>query len=190
MKKTLVILAGGKSKRMGTNKALLKVGDKTLIEHMVSIFKEHFDEILLSVNEAGHFKDLNMNVLEIEDTYKGIGPIGGFHAVFSKTNVDKFFACAVDTPFVMPSAAIEMMDQSEDVDICALLKEDERTEPLFAVYNRSCLSEIEKMIEHKDYRLKSLFEKVNVKYIHKYDLNKSFANLNTREEYEEAIKEI
>ena len=190
MKKTLVILAGGKSKRMGTNKALLKVGDKTLLEHMVSIFDEHFDEILLSVNETGHFKELGLNVIEVEDIHKGIGPIGGFHAIFAKTSVDKFFACAVDTPFVMPSAAIEMMDLSDGVDICALLKEDEKTEPLFAVYNRSCFSEIEKMIEHKDFRLKSLFEKVNVKYIHKYDLNKSFANLNTREDYEEALKDL
>lgn len=190
MKKTLVILAGGKSKRMGTNKALLKVGDKTLLEHMVNIFKDKFDEIYLSVNEKGNFKDLDINVIEIEDIHKGIGPMGGFHAVFTTTGVDKFFACAVDTPFVMPSAAVEMMEQSEDVDICALLKEDEKTEPLFAVYNRSCLPEIEKMIESKHYRLRELFEKTNVKYIKKYDLNKSFANLNTREEYEEALNLI
>lgn len=190
MKKTLVILAGGKSKRMGTNKALLKVGDKTLLEHMVSIFKDKFDEIYLSVNEKGNFKDLDIEITEIEDIHKGIGPMGGFHAIFSSTEVDSFFACAVDTPFVMPSAAVEMMEQSENVDICALIKEDGKTEPLFAVYNRSCFPEMEKMIAVKHYRLGELFEKSNVKYIQKYDLNKSFANLNTREEYEEALKEL
>ncbi len=190
MKKTLVILAGGKSKRMGTNKSLLKIGDKTLIEHMVNIFKEHFDEILLSVNEKGHFDDLNLGVEEIEDIYKGIGPMGGFYSVFKNTDIEKFFVCAVDTPFVMPSAAIEMMEKSEGVDICALLKEDGKTEPLFAVYNRSCLENIESLIEKKDYKIKELFEKSNVKYIPKYDLNKSFANLNTREDYEEALKEL
>ena len=71
-----------------------------------------------------------------------------------------------------------------------MLKEDGKTEPLFAVYNRSCLGNIESLIEKKDYKIKDLFEKSNVKYIPKYDLNKSFANLNTKKDYEEALKEL
>ncbi len=184
MKNTLVILTGGKSKRMGTDKALLKVGTKTLIEHMVSIFSDHFDEIILSVNESGHFDGLNLSAQEIEDIHKGVGPMGGLHAVFTKTDIEKFFVCAVDTPFVIPSAAIEMTKQSEGYDVCALIKEDGKTEPLFAVYNRSSFEEINKMINEKNYKMRDLFDRLKVKYIPRYDLNKSFANLNTREDYE------
>ena len=76
MNQALVILCGGDSSRMGTDKALLPFGDECLLEYMVHKFAPHFDRIYLSVNQRGDYGHLDLDVTEIPDIYLNAGPMG------------------------------------------------------------------------------------------------------------------
>ena len=76
MNKTLVILCGGDSSRMGTKKALLPFEDKTMVEYIYDKFSPFFDKIYLSVNERGDLAHLGLNAQEIPDISRNAGPFG------------------------------------------------------------------------------------------------------------------
>ncbi|MBC8551622.1 MAG: molybdenum cofactor guanylyltransferase, partial [Candidatus Brocadiales bacterium] len=70
-----VILVGGKSSRMGSNKAFLKLKGKTFIEMQIELLREMFDEIFISVNTSSEYEYLNLPIFK--DIYPGKGPLGG-----------------------------------------------------------------------------------------------------------------
>ena len=76
---TGIILSGGKSSRMGKNKSLLKIGDKTIIERMCDLMKSLFTEIILITNTPDDYSFLDLTVYK--DVYKHKGPLAGIHSV-------------------------------------------------------------------------------------------------------------
>jgi molybdopterin-guanine dinucleotide biosynthesis protein A len=188
---TVVILTGGKSSRMGTDKARLKIGDRTFLEETYYKFKPYFNDVLLSLDTKGKYDDLNINAPQIEDIIKNIGPMGGIYSVFKQTDLPAIFAVGVDTPFLSVKAAKAIIKLSNDSDICLLEHSDSKIEPLFGVYKRTCLNAIEELIKEETYSMRKLFSSLKVKTIPQKQLekkigeklDKSFLNLNTKEEY-------
>ncbi len=86
---TGIILAGGKSKRMGINKALLKIGDKTIIERTAGLMQGLFNRVLLITNSPNEYMFLGLEIYE--DIYKNIGPLAGIHSGLVYSNYRKKF---------------------------------------------------------------------------------------------------
>lgn len=117
MNYALVILCGGSSTRMGTDKALLPFGDSCLIEYLVQKFEPHFSNIYLSVKRKGDYAHLNLPVTEIADIYPNAGPMSGIFSGLSMMNEDAAFFMSVDTPFMEPETGMALLENLADADI-------------------------------------------------------------------------
>lgn len=118
MSYALVILCGGNSSRMGSDKALLPFGDCCLIEYLVRKFSPHFPKIYLSVKKKGDYSHLKLPVTEIPDIHPNAGPMSGVFSALSMMDEDKAFVMSVDTPFMEPETGLALLEAMEDSDIC------------------------------------------------------------------------
>lgn len=166
MTHALVLLCGGLSTRMGTNKAFLPFGEYTLIEYQVRRFRPNFEKIYLSVPKM---TDFWMNLAEklvcqaIPDRIEKIGPLGGLYSCLSAVSEDLLFFTPVDAPFTNTDAALTLcqtLEQSIDTVpekyVCVLVHPTRGKQPLTAAYAKTCLPNIECMIQMENYRLRQL----------------------------------
>ena len=140
MSQALVILCGGDSSRMGTDKALLPFGDECLLEYMVHKFAPHFDRIYLSVNQRGDYGHLDLDVTEIPDIYLNAGPIGAILSSLTMIVENRAFFVTIDTPFIQPSLCKHLLAASENYDACSLALRDHYVDTIACVY--SCLWQV------------------------------------------------
>jgi molybdenum cofactor guanylyltransferase len=187
---TGIILCGGKSSRMQTNKALLKLSKKTIIEIILDEMKKVFDKIILSANECNDFSFLNIPV--VKDSFADRGPLAGIYASLKVSDTDKCFITTCDYPLIKSSLIEYLINTNSDKEIIvpSINKIPER---LFGVYNKSVqtkikeiFSELEKDKSLKgsvyDLHQKASVEVVEISHLHFYN-EKMFMNMNTPEDY-------
>lgn len=146
MNKALVILCGGDSSRMGTNKALLPFKDKTMVEYIYDKFSPYFDKIYLSVNERGDYTHLGLEAQEIPDIYRNAGPMGGILSSLTMIKEDRAFFMSIDTPFMDPAIALHLYDNSQSYDITTYKFKGELLDSICAVYSKHCIAALGKCI--------------------------------------------
>ena len=196
MEHALVILCGGSSTRMGTDKALLPFGDACLIEYLVQRFRPFFPKIYLSVKKKGDYAHLNLPVTEIPDIYANAGPMSGIFSALSMMDEDAAFFMSVDTPFLEPEAAIALLDAIDDADICSIRGKASYLETATAAYSKSCITTIGKCLLLHQFTFKTLREKCNTKYLTEKAIAEyvptpidiQFYNLDTRSDYYHALR--
>lgn len=152
------VLAGGKSTRMGSDKALLKVGGVTLIERSVTLLTEMFPSVVISSDRGAEFEFLGIPVLP--DIRKDCGPLGGIHAVLTQTHADSLFVLACDMPFVSSDLIHYIIDMHADRD-ATIPSLGGGVHPLCGVYSRTGLPMIEKFLDVGEYKLRHVLEKLN-----------------------------
>lgn len=203
MNTALVILTGGQSSRMGSDKARLPFGDKCLLEYLAEKFSAFFPSVYLSVRKTSDYENLNLNIPMIEDIFPGYGPISGIYSVLSKASEDRFIFISVDTPFADPAIAQKMVSLSADHPITLIHRKNNKMTSLFAVYKKSCLAGIEQCFADKNYALKhlhdicppalveenELFTDKNLFYSDS-DSFHCFFNMNTRQDYYYALRRL
>lgn len=156
MKFTGYILTGGKSSRMGTDKAFLKIGEKTFLENAAEILKPSCEKVKAVVNKSqNHFLEkLPANVSPIFDIYENRGALGGIHAAFKDCETAFAVILAIDLPFVTSKALAklcEIADASGKYLACVPRQTDNKPQPLCAVYRASyCLPALEKLLDEND----------------------------------------
>lgn len=160
MQITGIILAGGQSTRMGKDKALLQINDKTLLENAIEICRPVCSEILISSNNPEH---QNFGYQIIPDEIKNCGPIGGIYSCLKKSETNWNFFCSVDSPFVTSAFIQFLTNQTENYDVVVPFHFQGK-EPLIALYNKNCLSVIEKQIELHQFKIHLLLKLLNTKY--------------------------
>ena len=177
------ILAGGKSTRMGQNKALMEYNNNTLIGRISKEFKGSY-EVLVSAAERGIYEELKLKV--VYDEHRSIGPIEGIRRVLMNASEDYVFVCAADMPFVNREIAEYIAEFiSSDYD-CYVVADEERLHPLCAIYSKKVLPVIEELIAKGRYKLTDIFKAVRTKYIsleHTSFDRKVIKNVNTRDEF-------
>lgn len=196
MEHALVILCGGSSTRMGTDKALLPFGDACLIEYLVRRFRPFFPKIYLSVKKKGDYAHLNLPVTEIPDIYPNAGPMSGIFSALSMMDEDAAFFMSVDTPFLEPEAAVALLDSIGDADICSIRGKASYLETATAAYSKSCITTIGKCLLLHQFTFKTLREKCNTRYLTEKAIAKyvrtpidiQFYNLDTRPDYYHALR--
>lgn len=196
MDHALVILCGGKSTRMGTDKALLPFGDYCLIEYLVSEFAPYFSKIYLSVKIKGDYAHLNLDVTEIPDVYPNAGPMSGIFSALFMIDEDRAFFMSVDTPFLEPQTGLAMLDALDDADICTLDGSVSQIETPTGVFSKNCITTIGKCLLLHQLTFKKLHEKSKTKYLLESELADTintplaiqYYSMDTRAEYYHALR--
>ncbi len=184
-----VILAGGKSSRFGSDKAFAKYGDSTFVESVFVCMKKIFDRIIIVTNNKGLYSGFDAQV--VEDIIPGRGPLGGIYTGLKTAISRRIFAVACDMPLLREDF-ISYMVSMEEGDVI-VPKIGPFTEPLHALYSKSCLTHIEKQLKEDDNRIQSFFSKVQTVYIkedvlRKFDPElKMFFNVNEKKDIAKAL---
>jgi len=184
---TAVILAGGKSSRMGSNKAFLKLKGSTFVERQIELLREIFDEIFVSANTPSEYEHLNLPVFQ--DIYPEKGPLGGIYTSLVNSSSFYTFMLACDMPFVDAGLINHLKGFTKEYDV-VVPKSERGLEPLHAFYSKNCIGPIKRELDANNLRIISFFPHVNVKIVELDNLaasdsfKDSIKNLNTREEYE------
>lgn len=173
-----VILSGGKSSRMGENKALLPFeNEKTLAEFQYKKFKKMFDKVYISAKDKDIF-DFDFEF--IQDENKDIfSPASAFYSVIKKLKTP-FFAVSVDTPFIDKEIVQKLITESKN--ISTISKTDEKFHPLCAIYNEDILSPLKKMLSEDNHRLQFLIKQIPHKIVH-FENKDKFFNINNKDDY-------
>jgi len=181
--KTAIIFAGGKSSRMGQDKALLPFGGfSTLAQYQYQRLSKLFDRVYISAKS----NKFDFEVEVIEDCYKESSPLVALVSIFERLEVQEVFVLSVDAPFV-DSFTIDRLyrDSLSSKDIIVALS-PHGIEPLCAIYKRNILPKAKELIEKGTHRLQTLLSSVETQII-KFDSEDIFMNLNYIEDYRQAI---
>lgn len=198
MSYALVLLCGGLSTRMGTNKAFLPFGEYTLIEYQVRRFRPYFEKIYLSVPEMNSFwaaLSTKLDCTAIPDRVEKIGPLGGLYSCLSAIEENYLFFTPVDAPFTDAAAAVSLcrtLEQEVLADTekyaCVLMHPTRGMQPLSAVYAKSCLPVIERMIQEENYRLRRLLTPEHIIISDILVPQEHFYNMNDMPSYYHALQ--
>jgi molybdenum cofactor guanylyltransferase len=198
---SVILLAGGRSSRMGQDKAWLLLDGRPLIWHVAQRLLPLAGELIISSNEPERFAalgaDLPVPVQVVSDQYAGAGPLAGLQAGLSAATFELALLVAVDMP-LLSRPLLEYMQaiakgHAAVVPHLAIRPgEREEYEPLHAVYRRSCLPTISAHLAQNHRRVVSFFPDVDVRDMTRTEIARfdpdllSFFNINTPEDWEQA----
>jgi molybdopterin-guanine dinucleotide biosynthesis protein A len=186
---TAFVLAGGKSSRMGSDKAFLRLGDETLLARALKAAGSVAAEVLI-VGDAKKFAGFGWVV---EDLYPDRGPLGGIHAALLSSATELNLMLAVDLPFVEPRFLQYLLLRAlESGALVTVPRSGQGLQPLCAVYRRGFAKVAEQSLLEGKNKIDSLFTRVKTCVIEENELarvgfsGEMFRNLNTPEEFEKA----
>lgn len=179
---TLLILAGGESRRMGRPKALLPVGDTTLIEWVTARLAPTFDHLLVAGRDQTHLPCGLCRYL-VPDIHPGAGPLAGVEAGLAATPHDTVLAIACDMPEVTPALARRLVAAAAAGGVdAALPRVRGEPQPACAAYRRSAAHPIANALNAGRYRAADVLSELKVAWLDDED-PLLFANINTLEDY-------
>jgi molybdopterin-guanine dinucleotide biosynthesis protein A len=190
-----IILAGGKSLRLGYDKVLERVGNKSLLEQVVSRVDSLSREIIIVTAKERTFAPLSDHpkIKIVSDIFPGQGSLGGIYTGLKKSGSFYNLVVAADMPFLNESLLRYMIEVSDGFDF-TLPKVDGLYEPLHAVYSKNCIAPIETILAQGKKVIIELFDYVKVKFIGAEEIDRfdsqrlSYFNINTEEDLELARK--
>jgi len=184
-KATAIIMAGGGSRRMGTDKSMLPIEGRPIIERTCRRLAACFEQVLISANDAKIFAFLGFEV--IPDKVTGQGPLMGIASGLEASVNEINFVVACDIPDIEPGNVRRILSEAagSNADIIVPTTGDGWYEPLFAIYRKSALEAINKVLVSGGRKISDVFDLCKVR---KVDLGASLVNLNTMAEYEEFRK--
>jgi molybdopterin-guanine dinucleotide biosynthesis protein A len=200
-KASVIVLAGGKSIRMGRDKAWMMLDGEPLIERVVRRLLPLAAEVLVSGTDSQRYEALLRRLpvagRVVADQYPGFGPLAGMQAGLSAAGNDLALVVAADMPFVNITLLRHLIDLAPGYDGVVPNGRDPRKhagglEPLHALYRRSCLPAIEKHLAANDRQVLCFFEDVRIRIIPDDEIRAldpdllSFFNVNTPEDWQDA----
>lgn len=177
--KTLAIIAGGKSIRMGEDKSKLIYKGKTFTDNIIEASQDFMEIIVISNN-----KDItnNKKVKIIEDIYIGYGPMGGIYTALTNSKYEKVLCIACDMPLIKRETLNLIGKFKEEYEVLAPKIED-KIEPLCSVYSKRSLSKIEGLIKENKVKLMDFIKESDYKFISENLEVSDFFNINTKKDY-------
>ena len=189
---TGVILAGGKSKRMGTNKAFMEVNGQRMIDQIADILKDTFEEVILVTNSPTEYLHLDLRI--VTDLIPDKGALGGIYTGLFYASSEHIFVTACDMPFLNKGFIDYMVSKAGNFDAVVPLSSD-GIQPLHAIYSKRCIGHIEALFELDDLKITSFYPKVRVREISPQEIlsfdpkSSLFFNINTPEDLEKVRRE-
>ncbi len=189
----LIILAGGKSARMGRNKALLPVGDRPLIQCIYDRLRPLFDEAVISANDRAGYPALEGTW--VADAVRDTGALCGMQAALQAMRSDQAFVIGCDMPQANLELVRYLMSLASTAD-AVVPRIEGRPEPTYAVYAKVVVPAIERQLRARRYKIAEFFDHVRVRYVDEDELRRfdpelqSFTDLDTPEAYERFIRTV
>ena len=181
---TGVVLAGGKSSRFGSNKALCKYDDSTFVALSVKLLSQYTQEVVI----AGHYSEYEtLGVKILKDKYKSIGPLGGIYTALEYAKTDWALIVTCDMPLITNEIIMYMLASGKGENIISWKYRD-RAMVFPLLISKTKLLDIEEAIQNKKYRMKEIID-VNDALLLPIPDNwiNHFSNINTQEEYKEKL---
>ncbi len=179
-----VILSGGKSSRMGEDKSLLPFENfNTLIEYQHNKLSKIFSTVYISTKTD----KFNFNSNLIFDNQLDISsPMVALESIFEQLDCDKIFIITVDIPFVEESTIKHLVDYASNYEI-VIAQDDQRIHTLCGVFSKSILKNINDLIKKDIHKINYLIKQTNNNKKLYFSKKKQFLNLNSIDEYQEAL---
>lgn len=186
-----VVMAGGKSSRMGRDKAMLDFDGQKMIERTLAVLKAVLPlRPLIVTNSPELYEGLEADV--VTDIIKDSGPLAGIHTALGLAGSPYIFVVACDMPMLSAPFMRAMLEEFDGSDVVIPVESETKNHPLHSIYSVKCLPFIEKCLNEKRRRIIAFFPYVKVKEVQmsKFaDLcaDKSCININTPEELKESL---
>lgn len=181
---TAVIFAGGKSSRMGEDKALLPFANyPTLTQFQQDKLNTLFDKVYISAKE----NKFDFDCMVIQDNYTENSPLVGLISVFETLKAEEVFILSVDAPFVNKETIEKLLEHHESSFDVIVAQSPSGVQPLCGLYKRSILPLAYMQLKKGNHRLGDLLRLANTLFV-KFDEDAPFTNLNRPEEYQQALK--
>ena len=190
---TGVLLAGGGSRRMGRNKALMPLAGRRLVDRVLAVLSGVVDDLLMVTNSPELYADLGVRM--VPDVVAGKGALGGIHSAIHHAAAPHCLVVACDMPFLNAGVLRYLVDQRTGYDVVVPNAEG-RPQPLHAVYGKACLQPIARRLETDHLHVVGFFPDVRVREVSARELavfdpeGLSFRNLNTPAEFAAAERRL
>lgn len=152
-KLTGILLAGGMSRRMGSEKGILRIGDALLYEYPLRVLEMLCDEILISTCKKSMFP---VPYPKVCDEIQGIGPLGGIYSCLKRSSNDLNLVLSYDMPLVNDSLFRLLMGKKEQYDVVLPAMQESLPEPLCGLYSKNVIGLMEQMIKEQDFAVHHL----------------------------------
>ena len=189
---TSFILAGGRSSRMGTDKALLSFGNQTLLERALRTAAKVTDAISIVGPRERYARYGEV----VEDIFPDCGPLGGIHAALSATQTDMNLMLSVDMPGMEAAFLSWLLEQARQAaELIVVPETSDGLQPLAAVYRRPLRAVVEQALKSGQYKINNLFPLVPTRYISETQIRAAgfspavFRNVNTFAEYQDLLRD-
>ena len=188
-----IVLAGGKSLRLGFDKVLETVGNRSLLQLVISGVAAFSREVIIvTTSEQTIPRSIDYSRLKVvNDIYPGKGPLGGIYTGLATSTSFYNLVVASDMPFLNQALLRYMIQLSANFDL-VVPRVGKLVEPLQAVYTKSCLAPIERMIKQDKLSVSQLFPLVKTRYVEAEEIERfdpkhlSFFNVNTKADLKRA----
>jgi len=176
-----ILLAGGKSSRMGDDKAFMKYKDRFLYEYSFSILKSFSQDILIS---SSNTRFNNQDYRCVEDEMPDLGPISGIFSCLKRIKYPSAIVLPCDLPFISVKTVETLLNNSQGYDITVALNHQNFPEPLIGIYSSAIISRLEKMINSGNYKLQNLLKDSKTNFVRIPLVSpETFLNINNPEDY-------
>jgi molybdopterin-guanine dinucleotide biosynthesis protein A len=188
-----IVVAGGKSSRLGHNKAKIIVGKKSLFQRVLDSIDFLNSEIIVVTSGKESFPWLTgyPGHQVVSDIYPDRGPLGGILTGLTVSQSSYNIVVACDMPFLNQGLLSYMIQLAPGFDL-VIPRLDDMVEPLHAIYSKNCLAPIERMIKQDNLSVYRLLSSVNVRHVNSDEIDRfdpehlSFFNINTQADLETA----
>jgi len=183
---TSIVLAGGTSRRMGRDKALLPIDGRPMIRSLIQRLIPLSRDIIVSLSDGDRHEELKQalpaGVRVVYDERPGQGPLMGIYAGLKASETDVNLVIACDIPEVDPGFVTEMRSYTADHDVVASVDSEGRTNALLAMYRRSVIPLIRKQLDEGQKKVVLFYPQCRVKYVPIRD-GAWYRNINTIDDY-------
>jgi len=193
-----IILAGGQSRRMGSDKANLRLqpDGPTLLERAVASLRTVVGDNLIVI--ANQPEKYNLELMVVGDNFPSNGPLAGLEAGLTASQMDYNILVACDMPFLQTDLlqALVIWAKEGNWDAIVPLNRESLPEPLCAIYQRRTLEVARSCLQQKRNKMAEFLKAINTRYLALCDYEEfdpqllSFKNLNTSQEFTEAARNI
>jgi molybdopterin-guanine dinucleotide biosynthesis protein A len=193
MEVTSIVLAGGKSLRLGKSKALEIAAGKSLIARVIQQLKQLSSHVLIATSREQSDLLAAIDAEILVDIYPNKGPLGGIYTGLMASQCSHNIVVACDMPFLNTELLHYMVELSRDFDAVVPRLSRRHLEPLHAVYSKACLDSIRKQLDSGQLRVGSFLSQVRVRYIERPECQRldpqllSFFNINYQSDLNRAI---
>ncbi len=181
------ILAGGKSSRMGQDKAFLEVGGQTVISRIIEQLAPLTDDLFISTNTPQKYQQFNLRL--VSDVFPDKAALGGLYSVIQAAKHPQVLVVACDMPLLNRPLLEYLIELAPTADVVIPLINPPQPETMQAVYSKRCLPAIETRLHANKLRVIGFFEDVTVRYVSKDEVTRfdpnlhAFINMNTPDDW-------